>query len=885
MTAGLALCRLLLASATLIVPAPRRRRWREQWDAELVHYSRWLARERRASLTCTWRLFARATGAIPHAAMLRLQSWSPRMIEQDLKSAWRLFVRKPVFTAVSALILALGIGANATMFSWVESILLNPLDGVPDQQRLVALTGTYGSRDNLSFSYPNFVDIRSARPDGLEDVMAFRVVAVTVATRAEPSRAFGELVSGNFFDVLHVRPLLGRTFRDNEATTPGSAAVAVISDGLWGRLFARDPSVVGRMLKINTTDFTIIGVLPPAFRGSAAGLALDVYVPMSMQRTVMPGDRLAARGNSWLEVYGRLAPGSRIEQVRAGLRVVAERLEKTYPQPNEGRGIAVVPLSQADASGMLRPIMATLMTFVGLLLIVACTNVAALLLARAAGRQRELAVRLAVGASRAQLVRQLVVEAFLLALAGGAAGLLMANWTSRALAWFIPPTPYPIAFEVGVDQRVIAFGVAATFVTVVIAGLLPALRASRPDVSRALKDAAAANIGGSRGRLRQALVIAQIALSMLLLVCAALFVRSLRRAETADTGYTARTGLFASLDLQAAGYDAARGSAFIQTAIERVSAVPGVRSVSVASSVPLDISGGSDQGFSVEGYEARQNEELIAYYNRVGPGYFDTMGISLVEGRGFTNRDTSDGPAVVVINQTMASRYFAGRSAVGGRIRFGNGPVTVVGVARDGKYQSLTEKPKNYMYIPVLQSYWPALVLHVRTSLEPAGVLPGIAREIRRLDSGLPLFDVRTIEEHRRIAMFVPKLASTLLGVFGGLALLLAVVGLYGIVAFTVAQQTREIGVRIALGATRLEVLGLVLRQGLAVAAVGVAIGFVLAGIASPVLQKQLIGISALDPMSFAGSAVLLLGVACAACAVPAFRAAFLQPLSALRHD
>ena len=886
MTSGLGLCRLLLACAGIVVPASRRRLWREQWDGELVHYSRWLEREGRSPRVRASRVLARATGAIPHAAMLRLLSWSPRMLEQDIKFAWRMFVRKPAFTAASVLILALGIGANATIFSWVESIVLSPLSGVPDQQRLVALNGTYGSRDNLTFSYPNFLDIRSAKPQGLEDVMAFRIVAMTLATGGEPSRAFGELVSGNFFDVLQVQPSLGRAFREDEASTPGQGAVAVISDALWRRVFGADPAVVGRALKINTADFTVIGVLPPAFRGSAAGLALDVYVPMSMQRVVMAGgDRLTARGNSWLEVYGRLAPGSGIAQVRSALRLTAERLAKTYPDANEGRGIAIVPLSQADASGMLRPVMAILMAFVGLVLIIACANIAALLLARAAGRQRELAVRLAVGASRARLVRQLLVEALLLAAAGGAAGLLMANWTSRALAWFIPPSPFPITFDVGLNPRVIAFALAATAVTAIVSGLLPAVRASKPDVSSALKESAAANIGGARGRMRQALVVAQVALSTLLLVCAVLFVRSLGKAEAADAGYSARTGLLASLDLQAGGYDAARGGAFIQAAIDRVSAVPGVRAASVASSIPLDISGGSDQGFSVEGYDARPNEEMVAYYNRVGPGYFDTMGIDLVEGRGFTDRVRGDDPFVVVINQTMEKRYFNGRSAIGGHIRFGRRNATVIGVARDGKYQSLTEKPKNFMYVPVLQSYWPTLVLHVRTSGDPVGVLPAVAREIHALDAALPLFDVRTIEEHRRIAVFIPKLASTLLGIFGALALVLAIVGLYGLVAFAVSQRTREIGVRVALGATRRTVLGLVLRHALLVVAAGIAIGLALAGVASQLLQKQLIGMSPLDPLSFVGTAILLAGVACCACAVPAMRAARLPPLAALRQD
>jgi predicted permease len=877
--------RAWLACVAVLAPASRRRAWREQWDAELVHYDRWLARDGRPPLARALRVLARAAGAVPHAAVLRLLSWSPRMIEQDLRFAWRMFVRRPAFTAISVLILALGIGANATIFSWVESIVLNPLSGVPDQDRLIALNGTSGSRDNLSFSYPNFVDIRAARPDAIADLTAFRIVALTVTSGSAPSRAFGELVTGNFFDVLAVRPALGRTFTEEEASTPGKGAVVLLSDGLWRRLYGGDPAAVGKTLRVNTTDFTVIGVMPPDFHGSVAALALDVFIPMGMQTTVMPGDRLTSRGSSWLEVYGRLAPSGNLSQARSGLSLVAKRLSTAYPDVNAGRGIAAVPLSKADASGVLMPVMAILMAFVGLVLVIACANIAGLLLARAAGRQRELSVRLAVGASRARLVRQLLVEALLLAIAGGAAGLLMARWTSRALAWFIPPTPYPIAFDTTVNLRVVAFGAAVTLLTAVVAGLLPAIRASRPDVAAALKDAAAANVGGGRGRLRQSLVVAQVALSTLLLVCAALFVRSLASAQSVDTGYSATQGLLASLDLQAAGYDAAHGAAFIQQVIDGVGALPGVRAASVAREIPLDISSGSDQGFSVDGYDARPDEEMTAYYNRVGPGYFETMGVDIVDGRGFTRRDTAGAPLVAVINETMARRYFGGRSAVGRTIRYGQGPVTIVGVARDGKYQSLTEAPKNYMYLPVLQSYWPALVLHVRTAGEPLAVLPAVTREVQRLNPAIPLFDVRTIEEHRRIAAFIPRMASVLLALFGGLALLLAVVGLYGVVAFAVTQRTREIGVRIALGASRREVVGLVLGQGVAVAGIGIVIGVALAAGAGRLLRAQLIGTSALDPVSFAGTAIVLLVVAAAACAVPASRAARLEPLSALRRD
>ncbi len=396
------------------------------------------------------------------------------MIEQDVKFAWRMFVRRPAFTAISVLILALGIGANATIFSWVESIVLNPLSGVANQHRLVALNGTYGSRHNLSFSYPAYADIRAAKPAGLTDVMAFRIIPTTVRAGGEPARAFGELVTGNFFDMLGVRAALGRTFAGDEADTPAASPVVVISDAFWRRMFAADTSALGRAVDINGTPFTIVGVLPPAFRGSVAGLALDLYVPMGWQKAVMPGDRLGNRHNSWLEVYGQMAGDSTLAQVRAGLSTIARRLEQAHPDSDEGRGITAVPLSQADASAMLGPVMATLMAFVGLVLIIACANLAGLLLARASARHREIAVRLAVGASRGRLVRQLLVESLLLSVAGGAAGLLVAMSTSRTLSLLVPPSPYPIAFDAHVNPRVVAFTCCATLLTAIVAGLLPA---------------------------------------------------------------------------------------------------------------------------------------------------------------------------------------------------------------------------------------------------------------------------------------------------------------------------------------------------------------------------------------------------------------------------
>jgi predicted permease len=879
---GLLLCIGWFAS---LLPRARRRDWLEQWRGELWHYDQWLAREGASGLSRFLRVLARATGAVPHAVTIRLLHWSPHMFVNDLKFAWRMFVRRPGFTAVAVLILGLGIGSNATIFSWVESILLRPLAGVPSQDRLVVVRGVAGGRDNLSMSYPNFVDLRAAKVSGLRDVTAFRLVAMNARTTGDPLRVFGELVTPNFFDVLGVQPAFGRAFREDEGTTPGREPVVIISHNFWSRTLGSDPNAIGRPITVNGLALTVIGIMPPEFHGSVAGLTLDLFVPMSLQKSFIAGDRLAQRGNSWLQVYGRLEDGAPYSRAEAGLEVAGRRLATMYPDNNKGRDLRAGRLSEDGASGLLMPVMTTLMAVVGLVLLIACANLAGLLLARAAGRQREVAVRLAVGASRARLVRQLLVENLLVAVTGGLAGLLMARWTSGLLRLFVPPTPFPIAFDATMSPRVIGFAVALTAVTAIVSGLLPALRGSRADVVVALKASAPATSGGGRSRLRQALVVSQMALCMLLLVCASLFVRSLVNARSMDTGYSARQGFVGSIDLLAGGYDKARGLAFYEELRSRLSALPNVERVSLATNLPLDIGSGSDMSVGVDGYVPREGEQMTVYYTRVGPDYFDTLGVTIVRGRGITARDAADRPQVAVINETMARRYFEGRDPVGGILRFGSGPVTVVGVARDGKYQQMTESPRSYLYLPVLQNYRPDTLVLVRTSTDPAIVFGAVQREIRALDPTLPLFDVRTLAEHRQLGMFIPRMASTLLGLFGVLALVLAVVGLYGVIAYTVTQRTQEIGVRVALGAARNDVAWLVMGQGMRLAAIGLGVGVVLAFGAGRLLARQLVGVSPGDPVSFAATAFVLLLVAAVASAIPARRAATLDPLVALRRD
>ena len=874
----------LIRALAIVVPASRRRPWIEQWRGELWHYALWLEREQHGPFARIVYLLARASGAVPHALQLRVFHWSPGMILQDLKFAWRMFVRRPAFTGVAVLILALGIGANTTIFTWMQGLLFSPLAGVERQDRLLVINGTSASRDNLSVSYPNYLDLRAARPDGVADLAAFRLLPMNLGIGEQPIRVFGELVTPNFFDVLGVKPALGRAFRADEGVVPDRDPVVVITDSLWRRVFAADPSTVGRTVSINGRAFTIVGVTPPPFRGSNAALRLEIFVPIAMQKAVMAGDRLAQRGNSWLEVYARIADGAGAERVQSSVSLAASRLATQYPDTNEGRGMRAVPLWRAGASNLLLPLLGTLMAVVAVVLLIACANVAGLLLTRAAGRGREIAVRLAVGASRGQVMRQLLIENLLVAGAGCAGGLLVARWASGMLTAFVPPTPYPVVFDAALDARSVAFALLLTVLTAIVSGLVPALRASRPDVGLTLK-AAAPTGTGSRGRLRQVLVVAQIGLSVVLLVCASLFARSLASAATMDPGFSARQGLLASIDLLPGGYDETRGAAFLQQILARVSSLPHVAAASVARSVPLDLGSGSDTTVTVDGYTPHKGEDVTSYYNQVGPAYFETMGIGIMRGRGLTDRDVAGQPRVAVINETMARRYWAGRDPIGSSIRFGSGPVTVVGIARDGKYQRLSEEPRNYLYIPVLQNYRPDLVLHVRTDVDPGQVLPSIQMALRALDPNLPLFDVRTLEDHLQMRTFIPRTAASMLGLFGALGLLLAGVGLYGVIAFNAAQRTREIGLRMALGAARGQVMWLVLRDGVSLAAIGIAGGIALAFGAGRLVAGQLTGVSGADPASFAGTALVLAGTAVVACLLPAMRASSLNPLTALRRD
>jgi len=882
------LLRLLFAiidTGWWLAPPSHRRAWRRQWRADLVHEWRWLARTR-AGVGGRATLLRRASGALRHAFWLRLHIRRLEMITHDLRYGWRLMVRKPAFTLVAVITLGLGIGANVTMFSWVQSTMQRQLHGVPHGDRLMALNGTTRSRADLSFSYPDFVDYRQRRPASVEDLIAFTLAPMNLRQGGDAQRVFGQLVSGNFFDALGVRPVLGRTFLPEEDETPDTHPVVVFSHNFWQRRFAGDPAIVGQAITLNGRRFTVIGVGPPGFRGTEPYLNLDLFVPLMMQSAVTSGDRLTPRGNSWLEVMVMLKPGVSTERAQADLTLVADSLAAEYPQ-DKGRGVRVTSLWRSPQSGgpAIAAVMAIQLAVAAVVLLIACANVGNLLLARAAGRQRETAVRLTLGASRRRLVQQLLTESLLLAIAGGVCGVAIAYWTKDFIRWFVPPAPLPIDMQPALDLPVLAYGAAITAFSVLAFGLMPALQGSS-SIGAALKESASAvTASPRRTRVRQALVVAQVALSLVLLVSAGLFLRTLQNAHAVDPGFSTRSGLLASIELLPAGYDEARGRAFFRDALARVRELPGVEAASLASRVPLGFGGNSDFSATLEGYTPAPNEEVSLYYARVGSDYLKTMGIPLVAGRDVTDRDTSDSRDVGVVNETIVRRYFAGRNPIGGRIQFGRRTIEIVGVARDGKYSTITEPPRPFLYLPVQQFYRADAVLHVKTRGNPAELAPRLHEVFRALDVNVPLFDVRTIEEHLGIAVFVQRMVASLLGAFGALALVLATIGVYGVIAAIAAQRTPEIGMRMALGATRRDIVSLILRQGLGMTLTGVAVGLAGALAVTRLFKSLLVGVSTNDGVSFAATTALLILVALAAAYVPARRAAAVDPLAALRHE
>ncbi len=810
---------------------------------------------------------------------------------RELGHAARGLNRSRGFTAVAVLTLALSIGANTTIFTWASAVFLDPLPGVADSGRvLVVQQKEPGNNEGyVSLSYPDYRDYRD-RNTTLSGLAVTRNVMVSLESDGTPQRLYGQIVSGNFFDVLGVRASLGRTFAPEDDRAPGESAVLVISHAFWQRHFAGDANVVGRAVRLNKQPFTIVGIAPREFRGSALGMRLDVWVPVMMQAVVEPGStRLEERGNRWLEGLGRLRPGVSRETARAELTQIAAQIgAERKTEAGRGRSVGLFPIARSPRGGgaVLGPVMLVLASVVGLVLLIACANVANLLLTRAVGREREMAVRLSLGARRRDLVRQLLVESLLLAALGGGFGVLLASWGEHALQAMLPPTDYPLGLAVGLNGRALGFTLAVTTLAGLVFGLVPALQATRGTTSGALREGSSAVAGGRRRqRLRNALVVTQVAASVLLLVTAGLFLRSLGNVRSFDLGLDLKGVGLASVDLVSSGYDSARGTAFYRELLERARALPGVESVSLVRRVPLGLGGSSSTSFEVEGYEAPKDDPAWAYVNNVGPDFLRTLGIRLVDGREFGPGDDAQHPEVIVVNETMARRYWQGGKAVGGRVRLGDDWVSVVGIARDTPFTSVQEPPGPTFYMPILQRYRPDATVLLRAHGDPASHQGALVGAIHALDPSLAVFGLRSLEDHVQASAFRQRLGSQVLGAFGVLGLALAMLGLYGVLAFSVAQRTREMGIRTALGASVATLLRQVLGEGLRLAVLGVLLGTGLALALGRLVSGLLVGVSPVDPATFAGTIGALLLAASLACAVPARRATRVDPAVALRHE
>jgi predicted permease len=812
-------------------------------------------------------------------------------ILQDLRYAIRSLTGNPGFAAVAVLMLALGIGANSTIFSWVNSVLLNPLPGTARTGELAQVTYLHRGDILVSFSYPDYQDISRGLKQ-VTGVTGFDDMAVGIVIDTDAERAWAQIVTANFFEVLGAPITTGRGFtaEDNRA---GSQAV-VLSHAYWQRRFNGDSSVIGRTVRINAQPFTIVGVAGEGFRGSVTGLSYDLWLPVGSQGG--PTGRLDARGSRWLQLIARLAPETTREQLRAELDSVIDGMRAAFA--SEQRYIdyksAVFPMDNAPDGGIavLRPVLLILTVVAGVVMLITCANLAGLLLARASARQKEIAIRLSMGAGKWRLIQQLFVEGFVLAGLGAAGALVALRWTSGLLIGFAPPSELPIHLSVAIDATVVWFTAAISIATVLLFALAPAAQATPADVATTLRDTGAAGRGFGRHRLRRGLVAAQVALSIALLVGAGLCLRSLDNATRMTPGFQADGVVVGWIDLFSAGYTAEQGRDFYRRALDRVRSMPGVESVSLSRRIPLGFIGGSYSDITVDGHTESDDDPRGVGLNYVGPDYAATLQIPLVVGRDLSVDDRVDRSRVALVSESLARIYWKGRDPIGGRFMFGSPRpdqepqwITVVGVTKDIKQRSLTERPQPHLVLPILQFYASTSVLNVRVASDATSIGATLQQVMRELDPRVPFYNVSLLADHTKAATFQQKLAGDLLVVFGALALALAGIGSYGVLSYLVGLRRREIGIRLAVGATRGDVFRLVAGSGARLIGAGVVVGLLLSIAVGMGLESLLIGIEPTDPITYAGVIGVLTVVAAAACLVPARRAAALDPAMTLREE
>ncbi|MBZ5536347.1 MAG: ABC transporter permease [Acidobacteriia bacterium] len=829
---------------------------------------------------------------------------------QDLRYALRMLFKNPGFTAVAVLTLSLGIGANTAIFSLTDQVLFRLLPVVrPGELVILRSPGpnpghTWSdSDDTASFSYPLYKDLRE-RNTVLAGVLARFPTSLNVAGDGQTERASGELVSGNYFELLGVRPALGRVLTPADESAPGANPVAVLSYGYWTRRFGGDPGILNKVLNVNGTPLTVVGVSRPGFAGIQIGQLPDIFVPITMKPMMTPNwDGLNDLKDHWVAILGRLRPGMTRPQAEAGLLPVYRSiLESELPlmglsattksrflqkQILLGEGSHGRPVLQNDAQ---RPLL-VLMAMVGLVLLIACANLANLQLAHGLARQREVAVRAALGAGRLRMVRQLLTESVLLALAGGATGLLVASWMLETFIGAIPQGLGAVGLEARLDPRVIGFTLGLSVGTAILFGLIPALRATRIDLQSTLQgQGAAVSNSLSHVRLRKGLIVSQVALTAVLLIVAGLFARSLDNLKRLSLGVRIDHVIQFSIAPELNRYTPPQTLSLFDRMRAGIGALPGVRSVSTAE-VPVFDNSDMGSNITVQGYAPHEEEDMHVFKNWVGPDYFSTMGTPLIAGREFNEGDRAEAPKVAIINETMARRFFAGRNPIGGRFAFGAGhntlpDIEIVGLVKDSKHTSLRSEIHPFVCLPYEQdTKLGGITFYVRTAMEPAAMLETLRHTVERFDPNLPLYDLKTLQNKVDESLFSDRLLTFLSLCFGVLAALLAAVGLYGVMTYTVTRRTREIGMRVALGATRENVAWLILREVARMTGVGLTIGLAAAFALGRLIESQLFGIRASDPLVFVLAAVLLAAVALLAGYLPAHRATRVDPMVALRCE
>ena len=798
--------------------------------------------------------------------------------------------KSPGFATVAILTLALGIGGNATVFSWIRSILLNPIPAVAHSEQMVAVESVMPSGEYHTSSYPDYKDFRTQN-HVFSDVIGFELSGVNMSLRnTEPAeRVWGIIATENYFDALGVHAAIGNTFHEQPNQSLNSDPYIVLSYGLWARRFGADPNVVGKIVHLNGHPFTIIGVAPRPFFGTIVGIDAQYFVPMMMQPQVLPAESVEDRNPTFVHIMGRLNPGMSISQAQADLSPLAASLAAEYPNSSQNVGVYVAPVWKAHygVQDFLRSVLGFLMVIASLVLLIACVNVANLLLARATVREREIAIRAAMGASRNRLIRQMLSESIVLAAAGGIGGILLAMWGANLLSFFTPATKHlPIGLTLGVDKTVLAFTLLLSIATGIIFGLVPAWRGSRTNLNASLKSATySAGTRAATHCLRDALVISEVVFATVLLVCAGLLLRSMRNAEAAGPGFNTDHVALAAFDLRTSGYTSEEATVYYGRLLEKIRTLPGVESASLERFVPLWFTGRSYSPVEVEAYTPTQGEDMNIDLNMVGGDYLRTLQIPLISGRDFSEQDRAGAPKVVIVNETMAQRFWPGQDATGHRVRVWDDWRTVVGVARDTKYHRINEPPQSFLYLPSLQAHGTDANIIVRSQLPTATVVNGVRSAAISLDPKVQPLEADDLSTLLQSSMFANRTAASLASVLGTLGLLLAALGIYGVLSYSVSQRFREIGIRVALGAQKNHVLRLVVGKGLQLAIFGAVVGAAAALLVTRAMSNLLFGVSASDPLTFVAVALGVTFVAALAAYLPARRAMRVDPMVALRHE